>query len=390
MRQILINFFDNLLSKKHRNFLKKQWINNCRTNGIDPFKRIEGEEEYLSLWKRLDNDVEPYSYRLFSHYMEKGDIVPESLGMDLERYLNPRRYIPFYSDKNLYSTYLGENVAPKTIIARINGSSLLNCDFTPIQKFLYKEDHMRNIPSITSAEITDFLYPYEEVCLKPSVDSCSGQGVELFQLSNGLFLNKKGEELNGTTLLKKGPDFVIQEVLSQHPYISQFNSTSINTIRLSAYRSVITDEIIINGALMRIGATGSFVDNAHAGGRFVGINIDTGELHKTTHDQWGTQKNIWNGIDFTSQSFVIPHWSDIIEFAKTVANRNHHMRLQAMDICLDSNGSPRLVEINVGGFSYWLFMFCGQDVFKGELHSVIDYCIKMRGQKKAKLRILDI
>lgn len=34
--------------------------------------------------------------------------------------------------------------------------------------------------------------------------------------------------------------------------------------------------------------------------------------------------------------------------------------------------------MNVGGFSWWLFLYTGQDVFTGETVKVIDYCLEKR------------
>ena len=391
MKLSIIKLADAMMSKRHERNLEKQWKRNCRMNGINPSAKVECEDEYLATWSKFGGKVEPYSCRLFSHYgLRGGGIVPESQGIILERYLNPRRYIPFYSDKNLFSTYLGVDTVPETLIARINGSVLLDKDFSPIHRFLFQGASVREMASITSGELADYLKPNQKVCLKPSVDSSSGQGVELFALQDGAFRNKKGVELNGAYLVQKGHDFVMQKVLVQHPYLCQFNPSSVNTIRLGAYRSVITDEIIINGAYLKIGAMGAFVDNSHAGGRFVGVDVGSGKLQNTTLDQYGVRKAECNGIDFSKSEFVIPNWNDIIDFAKEVAGKNHHMRLQSMDICLDENGVPKVVEVNVGGFSWWGFMYCGQDVLRGEVESVIEYCSYARDKMKPKIRIQDV
>lgn len=178
-------------------------------------------------------------------------------------------------------------------------------------------------------------------------------------------------------------------MLQQHPYINQFCETSVNTIRISTYRSVKDEEVIVNGALMRIGASGSFVDNAHAGGRFVGINVSDGSLQKTTLDQYGTKMDVWNEVNFKTSNFTIPHWNKIIDFAKKVALRNKHMRLLALDICLCKDGTPKLVEVNVGGFSYWLYMYCGQDIFDGRVQEVIDYCKSAAISQNVHFRFID-
>lgn len=32
--------------------------------------------------------------------------------------------------------------------------------------------------------------------------------------------------------------------------------------------------------------------------------------------------------------------------------------------------------MNVGGFSWWLFLYTDQDVFAGDTQNVIDYCLE--------------
>lgn len=378
---------DNYLHHMSNKFLQKQWRSNCQKNSINPDEPAEGEEEYRSFWAQLDPNVEPYSYRLFSHYMGVTPyVIPEYIGISMiERYLNPRRYRDFYFDKNVFCQIYGKDNVAETIIARINGSCLLNGDLNPISSL------GKNIKSITSRELALYIgsQHLKSVILKPSVDSSSGVGVMLFKINQDQFVDSGGNVLDGAFLEAYGNDFVIQKVLNQHPYINQFCSTSVNTLRISAYRSVKDEEIVVSGALMRIGATGSFVDNAHAGGRFVGININDGSIQKTTLDQYGTKINTWNGIDFSKSDFTIPNWDRIIDFARNIASRNKQMRLLALDICLCDDGSPKLVEVNVGGFSYWLYMYCGQDIFDGRLQEVIDYCKKSHSMHSVHFKLID-
>lgn len=387
-KKLILRLADKYLHYKSNKVLKKQWRSNCKKNGIDPDKQAEGEDQYLSFWSQLDEKIEPYSYRLFSHYGGGGSyVIPECLGISMiERYLNPRRYRDFYYDKNLFGQIYGNENVAETILARINKSCLLNADLESDKKL------NKQMSKITESELSSYLVVKgcDRVVLKPSVDSSSGVGVMLFREENGIFVSSDGKSrLDGGFLEQYGADFVIQRVLNQHPYMSQFCKTSVNTIRISTYRSVKDEEIIVNGAIMRIGASGSFVDNAHAGGRFVGINVADGSIHKTTLDQYGTKVNIWNGIDFSKFDFKIPDWDKIIEFAKKVACRNKHMRLLALDICLCENGIPKLVEVNVGSFSYWLFMYCGQDIFDGKLQEVIDYCMIANSTHSVHFKLID-
>lgn len=342
-KEFIFKLIENYLKYKSNKFLCNQWKSNCLKNNIDPDKPAEGESDYLSLWRQLDKNVEAYSYRLFSHYMGRTPfVIPEILGSSMiERYLNPTRYRDFYCDKNLFGQIYGKENVAETVVARINRSCLLNGNLSAIPT-LNKE-----ITQLSEQDIAKFLEVEgcSSIVLKPSVDSCSGSGVMLFRNVGNEFISADGKtHLSGAFLAQYGDDFVIQRSIKQHPYISQFCNTSVNTIRISTYRSVKNEDIIVKGALMRVGASGSFVDNAHAGGRFVGINIEDGSLQKTTLDQYGTKVDVWNEVDFASSDYVIPHWDRIVDFAKKVAACNKHMRLLALDICLCEDGSPKLVR----------------------------------------------
>ena len=211
--------------------------------------------------------------------------------------------------------------------------------------------------------------------LKPTVDTCSGEGVMMFKKQNERYVSSKGILFSDEFLNEYGDDYVIQEVIQQHPDLAKFNPTSVNTLRICTYRSVNDESVTVTGALIRIGKSGEVVDNAHAGGCFVGIDLESGNLLHYAGDQYGNKYGTWNGVSF-SENHIIPHWNKVKEFAEKIASYNKHSRLLALDLTVDKLGIPRVIEINIDGFAYWVFQFCGQDVFNGEVQSVIDYCNK--------------
>lgn len=211
--------------------------------------------------------------------------------------------------------------------------------------------------------------------LKPTVDTSSGKGVLMFKKQNERYVSSKGFLFSDEFLNEYGDDYVIQEVIQQHPDLAKFNPTSVNTLRICTYRSVNDESVTVTGALIRIGKSGEVVDNAHAGGCFVGIDLESGNLMHSACDQYGNKYEAWNGISF-SENHIIPHWPMVKDFAEKIASYNKHSRLLALDLTVDRFGIPRVIEINIEGFAYWVFQFCGQDVFNGEVQSVIDYCNK--------------
>lgn len=96
-------------------------------------------------------------------------IIPEDIGHTyIENVLNPLRYRDYYSDKNLYDERFISGMLPITFIRRMGDSFLLNADYGIIENFLEVKDELLSSK-------------YEKLILKPTIDSCSGHGVMLFE-----------------------------------------------------------------------------------------------------------------------------------------------------------------------------------------------------------------
>lgn len=388
IRAIITKLYDIYQIAQYGRDIQSWRIMACKQNGIDPYAQAPGEVEYLSFWKGLLNkNVEPFSFRLFSRYTDLSlYIIPTPADHYLiERYMNPSRYQSCYSDKNLYSQFFRKGVCPETILARIDGSALLDGEYLPVTR-LRKE-----ISSISAHELSEYLAPHKKICLKPSIDSDSGRDVEFFERNPyGDFVNKGGTLLDGCKLAEYSQNFVIQEMLEQHPFFAQFNNTSVNTLRIYTYRSVISEEVKVTAALLRIGQRGMNVDNVHAGGHFVGIDIKTGRLQKKVINGVGTSFEVYNGVDFRKADFIVPCWQKILNFAIELASQNHHIRILGMDLSLNPGGEPKMVEINYSGVSFWMPMFCGMDLLGGETREVVEYCLTRQSIKKKHLRVIAI
>lgn len=323
-------------------------------------KKAKGEDAYINKWNALCTKVEPYSYRYFVHFCgNTPNIVPEDIGHSyIEDVLNPIAYRHAYEDKNLFPEIVGKENVPRTIVCRINGSQLLDAEY----KNAYRD-------------LSEYVGATESLILKPSVNSCSGRGIIKFVKKDNTFVSTSGDIILSKAFLESyNNDFCLQEAIIQHDFMNKLCPTSVNTIRLCLYRSVKDEKSRITASIIRIGKNGSFVDNVHAGGMFIGVNVETGEMGKFVIDQYGNKENIWNGVDFSKSSFVVPHWKDVVAFAEYVGSRIHHHRLVALDIALDKDGKPILIEYNINGFGYWVFMYTNQEVFGRYTDEVIEYC----------------
>ena len=308
----------------------------------------EGEEEWLKKWRQFDSKLTPIAYRVFSRYIGPNmNIVPlEGCWGFCEPLLTPANYIDFYSDKNSFDLLFPEDTLPKTILRKVKGRWFDN-NYTPL-------DNINLDTLISNIE-------FEEIIVKPALSS-SGKGVEKFSKTQGPFINGNKEILNSDFLNKYYCyDCIIQQAFTQHSFFSQFNTSSVNSIRIATYRDS-KGMIHPLNSFLRIGALGSVVDNAHAGGMFVGIDKD-GVMGEYACDQFGRKSAIFNGIDFSKEEFQIPCWKEIQEKMVSLTKYVIHHDLIQWDAILDENGISHILEVNVGGYGGWAFQFTSGPMF---------------------------
>lgn len=93
-------------------------------------------------------------------------------------------------------------------------------------------------------------------------------------------------------------------------------------------------------------------------------------------NQYGNKYNKHNGIDFSKKDFTVPNWENVKAFALQVSNKFIHHSLFALDVVLDKNNNPKLLEVNVQGFGGWAFQFTSGTCFREYTDDVMEYCSK--------------
>lgn len=333
-----------------------------KANNI-PNKKCVGEEAYINKWKCLGN-VSPLYYRLYSHYVGNDpNIVPEDILHNvILPILTPSKYRPFYSDKNLFDKlFLEENIMPQTILRCMSG-------------FYYD----KNYKSVSG---DDFFHELnnlnqDRLVLKPTVETSGGKGVLILERNNGIYrvLNDSKADLSREWLEEQYEgNFLIQEYLEQSDYLAKFNPTSVNTIRVGIYRSVKTGECIILDMLLRVGCPGAYVDNAHSGGVAIGLNTN-GTLKNRAITRTCQVLHEVNGWDLT-EHYQIPNFSKIKNFAKYLGEQLPYLRLFTLDIMLDKENNPHLIEFNCTSYSEDIFQ-PNATLFGEYTDEIIKYVIK--------------
>ena len=201
--------------------------------------QAKDEKKFINRWKKLDNKVSTMAYRLYSNFIGNNpDIVPEDTARQyIEPILNFGDCEKFYSDKNSFGLFINPEDMPKTLFRSI-GYKLYDGNYNNVIK-----------------ENFDYCFANQDkVVVKPAKD-LGGHGITFFERIDGTLVNCDGQTLTLDYLLTSyKTDFLIQECFAQSSYMSQFNPSSVNTIRVNTYRDVNTGEIHVLGAALRIGA----------------------------------------------------------------------------------------------------------------------------------------
>lgn len=367
-------------NRRYKRWVREEYLNMLKVNNM-PSTSCDGEQEWLRYWKMLGVDPLKENYRVFYPYMGATlDILPSTTDRSVvSPVLNPPRTCGYYSDKNFLDKVLPQGFCPKTMLRKVQGH-YYDVNYKPI---VMDEGIMKQIFGQCG---------FQRLVVKPTIDTNCGIGVELFAKGeDGNYRSVKDQSALTFDWLQQctGPDIIVQEAIEQSDFMSQFNSTSVNTLRMAMYRSVKDEQCHLIGAVLRMGASGNYLDNVHAGGRYVGISQE-GELCKYTMDRFGIKQEVYNGIDFSKVALCVPNYDKIKEFAIEVLQRVVHHRLLALDIAIRKDGTPVLVEYNIGGYDMTLYQFFGCSGLGNYAAEVHDYCLEHKSEVKEIVTIAHI
>lgn len=142
--------------------------------------------------------------------------------------------------------------------------------------------------------------------------------------------------------LEKEP-YIVQEFVIQYSKIQSLNPSSVNTIRIVTTK--FNSKVHLFAAVLRIGVTNSLMDNAAAGGTYVGINYKTGELLKYGyyHNKPRETKHPVSGIVY--EGYTIPFWEESVELVTKMHLYFGKYPSIGWDVAITHTG-PQIIENN--------------------------------------------
>ena len=136
---------------------------------------------------------------------------------------------------------------------------------------------------------------------------------------------------------------LIEAFLDQHPDLSWFNETSVNTLRILVYAPT-GERARVIGAYVRIGRQGAIVDNHGAGGILAGIELGSGRVgvaYDAAHEPHTHHPDTGRAIE----GRVLPYWRESKELAQRTLDAFPMMRFAGFDVAVTPTG-PAVIEIN--------------------------------------------
>ena len=270
-----------------------------------------------------------YGFKVSSAFPE---IYYRCNGIESDRYIPASLYFYYispylvnmnlsmaYVDKNMYFRHFPSVRQPKTICRNMSG------------RF-----YMDDMKEVGFNEAISVLEKKDRFIVKPTIESGRGRDVKMVIGGDAQQVAK--------TLNDYDSNYIVQEVLKQHPVMARLNETSLNTIRLYTYRVIGSGEYVVLGAAVRFGGKGAYRDNACTGGGFCKVNAD-GSLDDKIHNYrrfgWGSLKEE-KGIE----NLVVPNYGKVVETVLRLHKTIPYMDLIGWDIAINEEGEPVLIELN--------------------------------------------
>ncbi len=214
------------------------------------------------------------------------------------------------------------------------------------KRYTIKPDFMRDFAKYTKREIVvpetesfaafcDFLDKHPEFMSKP-YDGLGGASV-------------KKEKAADITDRKAYYDYAaanrvfLEELVTQHPEMNRLCSASVNTMRMMTLNDRGTPRLLWAG--LRVGNGVNAVDNFHAEGMAVKIDMDTGKLVGKAINKDNVEFAVHPMTGITFDGFQIPYFQEAKELVLAAALESDKIRVVGWDVAISPDG-PVVIEGN--------------------------------------------
>lgn len=171
-----------------------------------------------------------------------------------------------------------------------------------------------DLSNCSADDLQLFFEKHHSILIKPAY---GGQGKGIFKLDN----------LNGFCL-EDYRDCIAEEILMQHPQMSQLNPSSVNTVRVLTFKG----EVV--ACALRIGGDNAIVDNLHSSGICAHLDIDSGMIDASCIDNRLYQYLFHPKTGKQLVGFRVPNWDRLIRTVKEAAKEIPEVAYVGWDVAV--------------------------------------------------------
>jgi glutathione synthase/RimK-type ligase-like ATP-grasp enzyme len=139
-------------------------------------------------------------------------------------------------------------------------------------------------------------------------------------------------------------NYLLEQCIVACNELAAFHPSSLNTIRVVTISNV--DRCEVFGALFRMGAHGSVIDNTHAGGVYAPINVVTGTIDISAIDAHNNHYDAHPDTGKQIKGFHIPEWERIMTTCKEASRAIPDIHFAGWDLCVNRAGQVEIIEGN--------------------------------------------
>lgn len=312
-------------------FRCKSWVIESRLGAKKRLKKIGGglkisSREYQAqikpFWSKYGCHPSKYWFALYCAPGGKLDplYIPDDIYYGkIIPYFNRLNFRRPYVDKGFYDVLFPELKQPPLVIKNMGG-------------YYYNS----SFQMISREEAENLLGQCGSFVIKPSIDSGSGRAIFFYN-------STMGTSVISEKLSEYGKDFVVQEVVRQHPVLAAIHEDSLNTVRIISF--LFKGEVYILSSILRMGAGGSRLDNVSAGGFACPVYSD-GQLY----DKAVNRKSEWVTKHSAGTVFAevkIPFYDRLIATLKNAHKKLPYFGIIGWDFSISPEGEPIMIEFNV-------------------------------------------
>ncbi len=339
-----------------------QKANRFNKNLVVRYKTTYPERKnYTEKWDFWDSHVSHIYLSNIASLYGKIDynVVPTNIYYSyIEPTLNNIPFVTSLEDKSQLD-WLYTQHAPMVLLRNIHGNFYIN------------GDSVNN----NQVDISGVLENVPKVVVKQAVESHGGRNIQVFERKGSVYYNKKGNSLTLDYLLSNfRSNFVVQEYVRQHPFFAQFNPSSLNTLRVMTYRSVVDNQIRVLNVTLRVGAPGSIVDNRKFGGYAIGVT-PSGYLRDFGVNNKGGVAKVFNGVKLNELKRIVGI-DDIEQVAIESAKIHYHASVLGFDMSYTDDNKVKIIEVNTWDLGIDNIQQANGALFHQYTDEVIEFCKK--------------